>query len=252
MKRSSFYRTEISCILASSLFLSSCASVGPDYEKPEIYQTIETKNLKFSEAQNELYSQSEPQGQWWKLFDDTNVNSVVEEALKANTDLRATIANLERARSAISEVQGSRLPVTNATISATRGVSPSAGSPATDKVGAPYPTMNTFDTGISANWDLDLFGRLRRSVEASRAEADAVEGLYRQTKMTVVANTVRAYTDACSVGAQVNVAKRTIKEGARREPETRRKKRQSWSGNTARSNKGQCSSCANQSDTSPA
>jgi NodT family efflux transporter outer membrane factor (OMF) lipoprotein len=70
--------------------------------------------------------------------------------------------------------------------------------------------MNTFDEGISANWDLDLFGRLRRTLEASRAEAEAVEGLYRQTKMTVVANTVRAYTDACSVGAQIDVGKRTI------------------------------------------
>lgn len=205
-------RGPIAGLSAITFLLTSCASVGPDYEKPKVFETIKSNPMPFGEADKSLYSEDESTIVWWKLFDDANINASIDEALKANTDLRVALANLERARGAISEVQGARLPTTNISASATRGVSPAAGSPASDKVpAASYPTMNTFDTGISASWDLDLFGRLRRTLEASRAEADAVESLYRLTKMTVVANTVRAFTDACSIGRQISVAKRTIK-----------------------------------------
>ncbi|MES2746628.1 MAG: TolC family protein [Bdellovibrionota bacterium] len=197
-------------IVGLSLGSYSCASVGPDYEQPKIYGQLEKDKILFGEADSKFYSNEETASQWWKLFDEPSINAVVEEALKANTDLRIALGNLEKARGAISEVEGSRLPNTNLSASATRGVSASTASPITSNVGNPYPTLNTFDTGLSTNWDMDLFGRLRRTLESSRAEADAVEATYRLTRITVVANTVRAYTDACSVGKQIAVAEKSV------------------------------------------
>ena len=195
----------------SFILLASCASVGPNYKRPELYEKIKTNAMPFHYADKELYTEGSTADKWWNLFDDPDINNAVMDALKANTDLRIAVANLERSRAGVKEVQGARLPSTTVSASATRGVSAAAVSPAAEHAARNYPTLNTYDTGISAAWDLDLFGRVRRTLEASRAESGAMEELYHMTQLTVIANTVRAYTDACFIGRQIEVAQNNIR-----------------------------------------
>jgi NodT family efflux transporter outer membrane factor (OMF) lipoprotein len=67
-----------------------------------------------------------------------------------------------------------------------------------------------YDVGLDVGYQLDLFGRIRRAVEASRADVDAVQAAFDFTRITVAAETTRAYADACTAGRQLEVARRNV------------------------------------------
>src|SRR3546814_3849439 len=67
-----------------------------------------------------------------------------------------------------------------------------------------------YDVGLDVGYQLDLFGRIRRAVEASRADLEAVQAAFDFTRITVAAETARAYADACNAGRQLEVARRSV------------------------------------------
>jgi NodT family efflux transporter outer membrane factor (OMF) lipoprotein len=142
---------------------------------------------------------------WWRLYDDPALDGFVGEALNANTDLRVAIANLARARALLSEARVGRYPSTEATGGATWGRSPAtAGVP-----GAPREQW-TYSAGLDAAWEVDLFGRVSRSIEAARADAAALAAARDAVRVSVAAETTRAYVDACTLGASVAIARASL------------------------------------------
>lgn len=191
----------ISAVLALSL--AGCA-VGPNYVAPLPDAPAQTV---FTGSVDPTFTLEEPPVEWWKLFDAPVLDRLIEEALAANTDLRVAAANLEQARAALGEVRAARLPST--TISASGGYGRSSG--AAQGLPGTGPEGETYDLGFEVGYQLDLFGRIRRGIEAGRADLGAARASYDLARISVVAETARAYADACSTGRQIAVARETLR-----------------------------------------
>jgi NodT family efflux transporter outer membrane factor (OMF) lipoprotein len=190
-------------ILAGAASLSGCV-VGPNYVSPAPKQPGQ---VPFSGAAAPAFVPDEPPADWWRLYRTPVVDRLVAEALTANTDLRVAAANLRQARAVLRETRSARLPTTN--VGASTSYGRTAGS--TLGVNGAGPEGDSYDVGLDVGYQIDLFGRIRRAVEASRADVEAVQAAYDVTRVTVVAETIRAYSDACSAGRQLDVAQESLR-----------------------------------------
>lgn len=185
------------------LSLSACM-VGPDYRSPTPQAPAQDS---FLSGRAPAFTGEQPPGQWWRLFADPVLDRLVEQALVANTDLRVAAANLRRARAVLRETRSGLFPSADASASAT--YSRQSG----DQVGFEGSGGEgwTYDAGIDASYQVDLFGRIRRAIQASRADAEAAQAAFDVSRITVAAETARAYADACSAGRQLAVARETLR-----------------------------------------
>lgn len=182
--------------------LSGCM-VGPDYQSPVSKAPAQAPLVS---ANAPAFVPTEPPVDWWHLFNAPILDKLVADALAANTDLRVAAANLKQARAALRESRSQRLPST--TINASAGYGQVAGS----TVGAPGagPRGDTYDAGFDVGYQIDLFGRIARTIQASRADFEATQATYDLTRITIVAETIRAYAEACSAGGQLKVARQSL------------------------------------------
>jgi NodT family efflux transporter outer membrane factor (OMF) lipoprotein len=181
------------------LAVAACTTVGPDYRSPDATAPAQAP---FAGADSPVFSGEQPSGPWWTLFADPVLDRLVRDALANNTDLRLAAANLARARAALREVRSDRLPSTTIGGGATTGRQAIPGQGAV--------TGETFDVGLDVGYQVDLFGRIRRAVEAGRADVGAVQAALDVARVSVAAETTRAYADACSAGSQLEVARRSV------------------------------------------
>lgn len=188
--------------LLAATALSGCM-VGPNYESPVSKAPAQAPLVS---ANAPAFVPTEPPADWWHLFNAPILDKLVADALAANTDLRVAAANLKQARAALRESRSQRLPST--TISASAGYGQVAGS----TVGAPGagPRGDTYDAGLDVGYQVDLFGRIARTIQASRADFEAMQATYDLTRITIVAETIRAYAEACSAGGQLKVARQSL------------------------------------------
>ena len=196
--------TRLSGAMGAALLLTGCATVGPDYRAPPPPAGIAEHAPAFVEGNAPAYAAEPLPPRWWQLYADPALDTLVEEALKANTDLRVAAANLERARAVVNEVRASAGVQT----SADGGIS--VGEASNLGIGSPAGTHATLDAGIGISYELDVVGRIRRTIEAVEADAGAQAAAYDLARMTVAANVVGAYGDACATGARIAVARRSV------------------------------------------
>ena len=158
---------------------------------------------------------------WWHLYDSTLLDQLVAEAMTANADLRAAQANLERSAALLAEARAQRQP------SASVNFDPSYQQLSAESYlhsGSLAPT-GLYDTGLSVSYEIDLFGRLRRVIEAAKADDEAIKAAYDLTRINVAAETARAYAVVCNTGEQLAVARRSLQLQLRSAEVTRRSAR---------------------------
>jgi NodT family efflux transporter outer membrane factor (OMF) lipoprotein len=184
--------------LVSTLALAACAT-APAYEAraPQAATTGA-----FVSAATGPFSAAEPAEGWARLFQDPAIDALVAQALDANRDIAVAAANLAQVRAALSEARAARLPSTDISASAGRARQP-------DATGA-YREANYASVGFDVAYELDFFGRVSRNIEAVQADADASAAALDTVRITVAAETARAYADACAANAQIAVAQRTL------------------------------------------
>jgi NodT family efflux transporter outer membrane factor (OMF) lipoprotein len=187
--------------LATVALLTSCM-VGPDYSRPP---PLSERAVKLREADLVGITASPLPPRWWRLFDDANLDRLVEKALVHNTDLRQASANLQRARAALSEARAAQVPTGNASAEYQR-----------ERLGGALATgnqqaveTNFFVLGYDASYEIDLFGGVARSVQAARADVQAAQAEVDSARVSVAAETARAYASACSFADQAAVARET-------------------------------------------
>ncbi|WP_119035403.1 efflux transporter outer membrane subunit [Hephaestia caeni] len=185
----------------SALALAACA-VGPDYVAPV---PPAASSGPFIAADNPAVSTDPVAENWWRLYDDPVLDGLVEDALAANTDLRVAIANIARARAGLKAARADELPQTNIGASGTYGRLP-AGQRAP---GAKREDW-AIDTGLDVAYEVDLFGRVSRGVEAASGDVEAARADADAARVLVVADTTRAYADAASAAARLAVARHTV------------------------------------------
>jgi len=190
-----------SLALVSLLALAACTTVGPDYHKPVASAPAEGAFLK---GTNPAFTVAEPAGEWWRLYQDPVLDGLVADAFAHNTDLRVATANLARARAALRETRADRLPQTEIGAGATYGRTPvTQTGPGLDR------ESENYDLGLSVAYEVDLFGRVARSIEAARGDADALAAARDAVRVAVAAETARAYADASSSAERLGVAQRS-------------------------------------------
>tara|TARA_R110000782_G_scaffold182437_6_gene272677 strand:- start:9532 stop:10950 length:1419 start_codon:yes stop_codon:yes gene_type:complete len=184
--------------LLGALALSGCMA-GPHYDTPAPLSAPQTS---LREAGGVGVTPSPLPDTWWRLFDDPNVDRLVEKALANNSDLRVAAANLQRARAVLSEARAGALPTGDASAHYQRE---RINGPTGQKV-----ETNFFALGYDASYEIDLFGGVSRSIQAARADAQAAQAQVDAARVAVAAETARAYASACSFAAQADVARETI------------------------------------------
>ncbi|HDR9469967.1 efflux transporter outer membrane subunit [Burkholderia multivorans] len=190
-----------------ALALGACKSVGPDYTLPQqAYVNAPLANHALDDANGTLVSHDAVPGNWWQLYDDPALNDLVRSALTSNTDLRVAAANLARSRAAL-EVANQQGGFSGRTEAAVQRAQESAEQYLLENK---LPVVNEGSVGINVSYEIDLFGKLRRGVEAARADSEAVQAAADLARITVVADVVRAYVEACSAGEELEIAKQSV------------------------------------------
>ena len=157
-------------LTAMALVLAGCA-VGPNYSRPAAPTATA-----FKEAEG--WTQAQPadtavRGQWWTLFNDPVLNDLEAKVEVSNQNLKAAEAAYRQARAILDEQSSTLFPTVNLTGSATRSKSASGATGATPAAGAAGRTVNQYTARLGASWDVDVWGRIRRTVEAATDTAQA-------------------------------------------------------------------------------
>ncbi|PEQ13138.1 transporter [Novosphingobium sp. PC22D] len=196
-------RSKIAVLAA--LLTSACAA-GPDYQRPQAPSS--SAGAFVTRAEGTDPTQPLP-NDWWRLYDDPVLDNLVEQALSANTDLRVAAANLARARAVLSEARAGRLPSTTLSGGGSYGDTARVGG----DQGGGFVNLNdtqwSTNASASVSWEADLFGRIGRSIEAARADAEAVVAARDGVRVLVAAETTRAYLNACSYAYALETARRS-------------------------------------------
>lgn len=188
------------------LALSACATVGPDYHLPtKAMVNVPGAQGTFLSATPATTS-GPPPDQWWRLFDDPALSRFIEQALLANTDLRIAEANLQRNDALLAEAR------TGQQVNGGADLETSWAQQSAEAVmeHVQPPEHQIYNAGLSVSYDLDLFGGIRRGVEAARADDEAAVAARDLVRVNVAAQTARAYADACNAGHEIGDLQRLI------------------------------------------
>lgn len=182
--------------------LAGCA-MGPDYVKPKV-DTPDQFRFQDSEAQNTANLQ------WWKQFDDPVLDTLIDEALAYNRNVRIAATNVEQSAAVLRQTRSQFFPQVGYSASAARQ---RASETELGPVGQRLFTNpeNAYDVLASATWEIDLWGRVRRQSEAARANVLAVEQARRGVILSLVSQVASAYLQLRSLDAQLDLAQQTQK-----------------------------------------
>lgn len=164
-----------------ALALAACA-VGPDYKTPD----TEPAHLD-TQAQAQAFDRSHFESVWWKQFDDPVLNQLVQASLEGNRDLRVAFARLKSARAIREDASNDQLPVVTSRASSEIGKGQIPGQ--TEQ----RVNSERYDLGLDMAWELDLFGRIQRQIEASEAQEAVAQADLQQLQVSLIAELVDAY-----------------------------------------------------------
>jgi NodT family efflux transporter outer membrane factor (OMF) lipoprotein len=184
--------------------LAACAA-GPNYhvpkaDEPPAFVAQVTTGSASSELATKAAVSTVDLTTWWQSLDDAELNSLVERAIKSNLDLEIALDRLQQARTYEAVVMGAALPEVDASAAAGRGTGSDLTKGRADQIlrsadnGAGLQHINTL-AGFSAAWELDIFGKFRREIEAARDDTQAARAARSDVLTAVVADVVRAYVD---------------------------------------------------------
>lgn len=188
--------------LAVVLAVGGCV-VGPDYEAPKSKLEASFKNAGFSEPP--------PEGSWWKLFRDSKLNSLMGRAESNNPSVKAALARYDQARAALGLASADAYPAVLIDGLATR----SQDSTTTNFSSG---LSNDFEMVANFSWEIDLWGRVRRQIDAAVAEQQAAGYDYRGALLSLRGELARNYLSLRFADAEIDLLENTasIRKEARK------------------------------------
>jgi multidrug efflux system outer membrane protein len=185
--------------IALALLASSCA-VGPNYKTPKT-----TVSSAFGNANQPHLETNDVAVVWWQEFHDRTLDQLVDRALAHNHDLRIAAATLREARALRRTSQFDLLPTVNGDAGWSRTVLSKAALPGVPRSGR---ETELYDLGFDATWELDIFGRLRRSLEANSAEVQLAVANQRDVQVSLISEVARNYLELRGSQNELAVARR--------------------------------------------
>lgn len=216
------------------LAAGGCA-VGPNYKTPRtvLPSAYDTGPASSASTRPSTRPAQRPidLARWWQSLDDPELNSLVERAIESNLDLKIALNRLQEARAEEYVVSGGTMPLVDLAGAAAR----STGNDST-RGRIPGPIHSGANTaglqeithvvGFDAGWELDLFGRFRREVEAIRADTQAAAEARNVVLITLVSDVARAYADTRALQLRLAVARENIRAQEQTDDYVRARRRQ--------------------------
>ncbi len=187
-------------LIAASL-LTACA-VGPDYQRP-----VTATPDSFAEGTQAEFSTKAIEVTWWQLFKDAQLSALVNQTILNNHDLEVASANLREARALYLDAELNLAPTVTMHNNFTEQLR-STGS-MNNRAFVPR-NLSLYSTGFDAAWELDLFGRVRRNIEASSDVVDVQEASLKDVKISLIAEVARNYFELRGLQNQLAVIKQNI------------------------------------------
>jgi len=181
----------------AALFFAAC-KLGPDHEAPQLVLPSAWSQPTGDGLAAEAPAETTV---WWSQFEDATLAVLVERALVSNLDLAVATSRLEQARALRGVAAGERLPTLDA-----RGAFEHRRESENTPFGSFSPKTDIFSGGFDAAWELDVFGRVRRSIEAADADLAAAEEDRNALAVSVAAETALAYVELRSAQRRVEIA----------------------------------------------
>lgn len=188
-------------VLATTLLAFGCAPVGPDYQRPIIDLPGDYPDKTAASAAAQL------RADWWTLYQDATLSTLVVAAQTRNTDMRLATAQLDEAEAALREVDANSLPQVDGGFTNTRSqVSRLTALPNANPLIRPDRRLVA-----STSFEIDFWGRLRRTTEAARAQALSSRYARDVVALTLAGTTAQVYFALRAVDAQLAVSRITHK-----------------------------------------
>jgi multidrug efflux system outer membrane protein len=188
-------------LIASSL-VSSVASTDVAATAPAAYRDVDPSAITWKTAEP---AEHFARGEWWKLFHDATLDELESRTLGSNQDLRAAAARVEQARAAAGAARSAFWPQI--------AISPSAVRERTSRTTEnvfPDPLTTTYRAPLGASWELDLFGRVRRSTESAAAEAEASAATFESVRLALTAEVAANYFALRALDREVALLRETV------------------------------------------
>ena len=188
--------TQAAAVVALAL-LAACA-IGPNYERPPVASQPEYRGLVGPAEAASLADLP-----WWEVFEDPVLRGLVETALENNLDLRKAVARVDRAREGVGIARSEIFPQIGGNAGGARQQSPVV-DPSDNR------KFNVFGAAFNAAWELDVWGRIRRSTEAAQADYLATDEARRGVLLSLVSGVAGAYFELLGLDLELTVANENV------------------------------------------
>jgi outer membrane protein, multidrug efflux system len=205
--------------------LPAACTVGPNYRAPHVPvppQFAARSVVSAARAQSRPGALSS----WWQRFHDAQLSALIARALRGNLDLQAAATRVRVARTQLALANADRLPVINAAadvdalhLSQNSGLSQFAslfgngsGSGSGSGLGLPGNNITTYTIGFDASWEIDLFGGVRRAIQAAQASAEQAVWTQRDSEVSIAAEVANDYWRLRSLQGQIGVARAEVQQ----------------------------------------
>jgi len=177
-------------------------TVGPNYSQPEM-QTPFAWQKDVAGVANDKQSEQEILAKWWTTFNDPMLSGLMERAVAGNLSLQQALNSVRQARIQRGITDTDRYPTVNS--------SSSAGRTYQKDMKGDFTGTNSFRLGLDASWELDLFGGVKRSIEAADANIQTSEESYRDVLVSLLAEVALNYVEVRSYQSRLSVAESNLK-----------------------------------------
>jgi outer membrane protein TolC len=210
-------RFRATVIVIAALWMSGCA-VGPDYVPPAVAvpTSFGTSSLKTAYPKPQSTLPATPDFvRWWQLLHDRQLDHLIDQAVASNPDLEIALTRVQEARTQEIVVLGAMLP----TVGGSAGIAEGTGTDLTKgrvaqsiRAGDSSSGLKSISrmAGFDAGWELDLFGKYQRLLEATRDDAEARMEVRNAVLITVVAEVARNYLEIRALQLRLDIARSDI------------------------------------------
>jgi outer membrane protein, multidrug efflux system len=199
--------------LMAALLLAACAA--PEFKQPAVATPAAFKESRAAAVQSApdgstwtvgRPADAQPRGEWWRVFGDEALNTLVAEATASNQNLAVAAARVKQARAIAGIAEADRVPQVGIAAGAQRArLAPLESGLASGAPGTAYQVR------MSASYEVDLFGRVSSGVAAARGDAAAVEATYRSVLLSLQADVAQAYFRLRELDAEIVTVQRNVR-----------------------------------------
>lgn len=195
-------------VIVMTLALGAC-TLGPDYQRPQLPAASAFKQA--DGWKSAAPADALQRGDWWQLYGDAELDALVSRLNVSNQNLAVAEAQYRQARALVRSARSQLFP----TLSGNAGVTRARQTTGSSSSGSSLGVSESYEAGLSASWELDLWGRLRRGLEANRATMQASAADLAAVRLSLQAELVQTYLQLRVMDEQQRLLEQTVAAYAR-------------------------------------